>query len=145
MSCPVQSYKSFYGLMHEAPLQKHRQILLDDLLHSRYDMGHQNRAIEALQLLWGANPDPRCYGPYGLYITIKNHNPAFSILWAREDRTIFRYHHPDNFYPARFDKPNRADDPTKGPSWRPFEGGNATRYTQAATLPSDEASNLTLL
>ncbi|KAH6867790.1 fungal-specific transcription factor domain-containing protein [Thelonectria olida] len=61
-------------------IQKRQQENLSKALNeSRYRMNHSIRTIELLSRLWD-NPDPLVYGPYGLYLTISQHDPTFSIF-----------------------------------------------------------------
>lgn len=47
---------------------------------------------------------------------------------------------PDNFHPERFDKGNRVGDPTKGPSWPPFGGGDTLCTGRYIARPSTLSS-----
>ncbi|KAH7124204.1 fungal-specific transcription factor domain-containing protein [Dactylonectria macrodidyma] len=61
-------------------IQKQQQeSILQTLCESRFRMNHSIRAIELLKRLWD-NPEPLVYGPYGLYLTISQHDATFSIL-----------------------------------------------------------------
>ncbi|KAH6962505.1 fungal-specific transcription factor domain-containing protein [Ilyonectria sp. MPI-CAGE-AT-0026] len=61
-------------------IQKQQQETLSKALReSRYRMNHNIRTIELLRRLWD-DPDPLVYGPYGLYLTISQHDAAFSIF-----------------------------------------------------------------
>ncbi|CAI6013735.1 unnamed protein product [Clonostachys chloroleuca] len=47
---------------------------------------------------------------------------------------------PDNFHPERVDKGNRVGDPTKGPSWPPFGGGDTLCTGRYIARPSTLSS-----
>lgn len=59
--------------------QDQQQSLSRTLRNSRYRMKHSIRASNLLQRLWDG-PDPRMYGPYGLYLAISQHDITFGTL-----------------------------------------------------------------
>ncbi|KAM5341522.1 hypothetical protein ACJ41O_014553 [Fusarium nematophilum] len=56
-----------------------QRTLSQNLCKSRYRMKHSIRASNLLKTLWN-DTDPRIYGPYGLYLTISQHDITFGTL-----------------------------------------------------------------
>ncbi|RTE71064.1 hypothetical protein BHE90_014536 [Fusarium euwallaceae] len=59
--------------------QDMQELLSRGLRSSRYRMKHSIRASNLLQRLWD-DPDPRMYGPYGLYLAISKYDTTFATL-----------------------------------------------------------------
>jgi hypothetical protein len=59
--------------------KSHQDFLLAALDFSRYHMGHVKTASNLLKLLWD-DPDPRAFGPYGLYFVIEKYKINFCTL-----------------------------------------------------------------
>ncbi|RSL60863.1 hypothetical protein CEP54_006522 [Fusarium duplospermum] len=59
--------------------QDMQELLSRGLRNSRYRMKHSIRASNLLQRLWD-DPDPRMYGPYGLYLAISKYDATFATL-----------------------------------------------------------------
>lgn len=59
--------------------EAHRLELVKFVRDGKFQMNHCFRVCEWLELLW-SDPDPRMYGPYGLYLIMQNHNDSFCIV-----------------------------------------------------------------
>lgn len=55
-----------------------REMLVSRLINCRYRTDNLDEVVDLFTLLW-AEDDPRCFGPYGLYVVMRKHDINFCM------------------------------------------------------------------